>query len=68
MGGGANQEALAECHQQFIAANSPEPGRRRDPEWRPLDLATDQIEVPESGRDYGATYADDRTAYHYWRT
>lgn len=67
-GGGANQSALAECQQQFIATKRPEPDRRRDPEWRPLDLAIDRIEVPERGRDYGMTYADDRTAYYYWRT
>lgn len=68
MGGGANQAALVECQQQFIAANQPDAeDRRRDPEWRPLDLAIDQVEVPERGRDHGMTYAEDRTAYYYWR-
>lgn len=39
----------------------------RDPEWRPLDLNVDKIEVPEEGKDYGQTYPDDRTELYYWR-
>ncbi|WP_350277131.1 CPCC family cysteine-rich protein [Kribbella sp. HUAS MG21] len=64
--GGANRP-LIECQRQLIAVGKPtEAGHRRDPGWRPLDLAVDQVEVPEPGRDYGLTYAQDRTAY-YWR-
>jgi len=67
MGGGANQADLVASQQQFLAANRADPDRRRDPEWRPLDLHIDRVEVPEPGRDYGMTYAHDRTAYYYWR-
>jgi hypothetical protein len=27
----------------------------------------DKVEVPEPERDYGMTYAKDKTAYYYWR-
>ena len=43
-------------------------GYRREPGWRPLDLSRDSIEEPTSGRDYGSTYAADRTAYYYWNS
>jgi hypothetical protein len=67
MMGGANRP-LIECQQHFLAAHeAAESDHRRDSKWRPLDLAIDQIEVPEPGRDYGHTYARDRTAYYYWR-
>jgi hypothetical protein len=36
--------------------------------WRPLDFEMDRVELPEPGRDYGMTYADDRTTYYYWRS
>ena len=44
-----------------------DPGSERDPLWRPVALANDQIEMSEPGRDYGPSYADDLTAYYYWR-
>lgn len=66
-GGGPNHAALVACQQQFIAANQTVPDRHRDPEWRPLDLDVDRVEVPEPGREYGMTYADDGMAYYYWR-
>jgi hypothetical protein len=66
-GGGANQASLVARQQQFIAANETVPDRERDPEWRPLDPHIDRVEVPETGREYGASYADDGTAYYYWR-
>jgi hypothetical protein len=67
VGGGANQADLVASQQKFIAATRAEPNRRRDPEWRPLDLDMDKVEVPEPERDYGMTYAKDKTAYYYWR-
>lgn len=67
MGGGANRASLVECQQRFIASNAAEPSRDRDPQWRPLDVSIDHVEVPEPGREYGMTYPDDRTAYYYWR-
>ena len=39
----------------------------REPEWRPIDLTMDNIEIPEPGRDHGRTYPVDRTVYYYWR-
>lgn len=39
----------------------------RDQGWRLLDLDVDIIEIPEAGRNYGLTYAADRTDYYYWR-
>lgn len=72
--GGAN-EPLVDCQRAFAQPKdwerhpySPEErGFVRDPDWRPLDLDRDEVEVPSSGRAYGTTYADDRTAYYYWR-
>jgi hypothetical protein len=42
-------------------------GYRREPGWRRLDLSRDVVERPTPGRDYGPTYATDRTTYYYWR-
>ena len=42
-------------------------GYTRDPGWHPLDLNIDPVEEPIPGRDYGPTYAEDRTSYYYWR-
>jgi hypothetical protein len=39
----------------------------RDPRWRPLDLALDQIERPEPGINQGQTYLADSTSNYYWR-
>lgn len=69
--GGANQLSLVEAQQAALASGvlkTPHP-HDRDPDWRPLDARTDRIEVPERGRDYGGTYADDpRAYYYYWRS
>jgi hypothetical protein len=69
MGGGANERSLIDAQRIFLSTTLPdEPGRySRDPQWRPLDSDSDRIEAPEPGLDYGATYADDRTVYYYWR-
>jgi hypothetical protein len=32
-----------------------------------IELDRDEIEVAQSGREYGMTYKEDRTAYYYWR-
>lgn len=42
-------------------------GYRREPGWRLLDLLRDAVEAATRGRDYGMTYATDRTTYYYWR-
>jgi len=67
--GGANRLSLEDAQKVFLAAPLPSAanGYDRDPKWRALDRATDKIEVPEPGRDYGMSYADDPTAYYYWR-
>jgi hypothetical protein len=68
MGGGANAVSLVDAQQRFLARGGVGPqGRERDQEWRPVDPSKDYIEVSIEGRDYGSTYAWDRTAYYYWR-
>lgn len=72
--GGANAP-LIQCQQEYANPQewekdglSPEElGYVRDPEWRPLDPERDPMEEPVRGVEYGMTYADDRTAYCYWR-
>lgn len=73
--GGANRP-LVECQHTYAnprewerSTITPEElGYVRDREWRPLDPERDQMEEPVRGRDYGMTYADDPTAYYYWRS
>jgi hypothetical protein len=72
--GGAN-EPLLNAQQRWVdrqpwqrSSITPEDlGYRRDPAWRPLDPEADQIEGHVPGKEYGRTYADDRTTYYYWR-
>jgi rubrerythrin len=66
--GGANPP-LTEYQKSHTRVTQPsgDIGFERDPAWRPLDMALDQIELPTSGVDYGRTYANDRTGYYYWR-
>jgi hypothetical protein len=70
MGGGANRLSLKQAQTAFLSQSLPAVASKyqRDPGWRPLDPAVDRIEVPERGREYGMTYADDRTEYYYWRS
>jgi hypothetical protein len=70
MAGGANRLSLLESQRAFLAQALPPTaaGVDRDPAWRPLDPDVDHIELPERGRDYGMTYAEDRTEYYYWRS
>lgn len=71
---GANSP-LIECQQSFLASTRANPARiektegavERDPDWRPIDLDTDDIEVPTDGVDYGMTYPHDATTLYYWR-
>jgi hypothetical protein len=46
---------------------APTPADKRDPRWRPIDLASDNIEAPPSGVELGTAYPDDDTALYYWR-
>jgi hypothetical protein len=73
--GGANAP-LVECQRAYAnprewerpALPPDKLGYARDPEWRPLNLETDQVEEPLRGVDYGMSYHDDRTTYYYWRS
>jgi hypothetical protein len=68
MAGGANELSLLDAQRRMTPRRESGDGRwERDPEWRTLDLDRDQIEVPIGGRDYGTSYAADRTEYYYWR-
>ena len=69
VGGGANDSSLIEAQAAYRRSRSQGlgDGHGREPEWRPLDPSVDELERPEPGRDYGATYAEDLTTYYYWR-
>jgi Cysteine-rich CPCC len=68
--GGANTLSLVAAQSAFTAVPLPAAaeGYRRDPNWRPLDITSDEVEVPLEGKDYGSTYDGDATKYYYWRT
>ncbi len=76
--GGANHVSLIEAQQNYAAFGAceqrvkpfvrpPQPNERRDPEWRPVDVETDNIEDPIPGFDYGRSYPKDDTVLYYWR-
>jgi hypothetical protein len=79
MPGGANTESLERAQQNFAdfgaatrrssaLARSPFDDERRDPEWRPLDPAVDNIEEPRRGTAYADSYpVEDPTVLYYWR-
>ncbi|MFW0774788.1 CPCC family cysteine-rich protein [Paenarthrobacter nitroguajacolicus] len=72
--GGANAP-LIECQHEYAhppvwerpLTNPEQFGYVRDLDWRPLDPATDDMQQPRKGVDYGGTYAADLTTYYYWR-
>jgi hypothetical protein len=72
--GGANAP-LIDCQREYASPRdwerrleTPEGlGYVRDPDWRPIDPAIDDVEQPLKGLDYGLTYSTDRTVYYYWR-
>ena len=46
----------------------PVEGEEREPGWRPLDLALDNVEEPQRGVKYGDSYPEsDTTVLYYWR-
>jgi len=52
---------------QLVRARRPNESEQRDPAWRPLDVAKDEIEEQIEGVDYGLTYPKDMTELYYWR-
>lgn len=42
------------------------PADKRDPAWRLLDVTSDNIEVPPTGKDM-QPYPEDETKLYYWR-
>ena len=77
---GANKISLISAQKNFEQTGSRDPARPslfvqpptatdvRDPGWRALDEAADDIEEPVPGVDYGLTYPDDHTKLYYWRS
>jgi Cysteine-rich CPCC len=47
---------------------TPVEGEERERDWRPLDLAQDNVERPGRGIDYADSYPEhDTTLLYYWR-
>jgi hypothetical protein len=78
MSGGANHLSLMEAQANFEVIGASDPNHLehvrpattsdpRDPLWRRLDPAVDEIERPARGLDYGSTYPSDSTQLYYWR-
>jgi hypothetical protein len=76
--GGANRPSLQQAQVSYQRTGACEerllghvrgvlPDDTRDPDWRPIDLDRDPIEVARTGVDYGCTYPLDTTAFYYWR-
>ncbi|QEX14952.1 hypothetical protein FRZ44_02310 [Hypericibacter terrae] len=76
--GGANHVSLIQGQRNFVRIGASEErilkhvrkplaSEQRDPDWRPIDPARDQIERPQAGVDYGSTYPADSTRLYYWR-
>lgn len=77
--GSANHVSLEEAQQNYrqlgIAerryagrCRGPLAHESREPEWRPIDAARDNIEEPNRGTDYAETYPlEDTTVLYYWR-
>jgi hypothetical protein len=78
MSGGANRPSLQEAQEAFsrigaieerflVHVRAPTADDQREPTWRPLDLARDEIEIPQKNIEYGQTYPSDATTLYYWR-
>jgi hypothetical protein len=75
---GANHVSLVEAQHNYLAIKASEErvkslvrlarlNEQRDPGWRLIDPALDNIEEPISGQTYGATYPKKKDALYYWR-
>lgn len=78
MPGSANHVSLCEGQKNFARfgcaerrhrdiSRDPVPGEQREQSWRPIDPARDNIEQPQTGIKYGASYPEDTTVLYYWR-
>jgi hypothetical protein len=66
--GQANFANLGVCEPRFLANVRPaQADDARDPGWRRLDPAIDNVERRMSGLDHGTTYPSDLTDLYYWR-
>ncbi len=79
MTGISNHVTLVKAQKNFIeygaaerrkiaTSRPPVPGEVRDKDWRPVDPARDNIEIPRAGEDYAVSYPQDTTVLYYWRT
>jgi hypothetical protein len=76
--GGANRPSLVEAQRNYASFGCSEPRllqhvrppstfEQRDPEWRPVNVASD-VETRARDVDYGRTYPSDHTTLYYWRS
>ena len=76
--GESNHVSLITAQKNFQKTGSSDPGRPplgrapsatdvRDPDSRPIDEVTDDIEHSRPGIEYGATYPKDSAKLYYWR-
>ena len=71
MDGGANELSLIDAQRNFLKRSLKDElvfqGYIKDSDWRLLDVGRDDIEVVESGKDYGLSYPKDSVDLYYWR-
>lgn len=79
MVGGVNDVSLVQAQQNYqqygscsrrkaAIAQEPLPDKKRDTQWRPVDLSRDNPETPRRGEDYATSYPyPDTTVLYYWR-
>lgn len=73
---GANHVSLIQAQQNFISFGVSEERFKsqvmhsneyeKDPKWRPIDPAKDNIEEAVPNKEYGNSYPDDLTELYYW--
>jgi hypothetical protein len=67
--GQQNYLSIGVCERRFKSnVRLPLPNEQRDPEWRLIDPAIDNIEKPISGQRYEIAYPKDNSALYYWRS
>ena len=65
-----NYNAIGVAERRYAGEGRPPfKDETREPGWRPLDSARDNVEEPQRGINYGDSYPlDDTTVLYYWRT